>query len=202
MTREEQEVEDFAASAYEQISSNRLPVTGWKDERGRIKTRGATFQNKPFDRPTHFGELNADGNNQIRRPRLMLSITYDWSGTGQKDLDTGTTFLGAALGFACGGGSEYLEWSGDDVSENGQERVDLYPFDAFLDGEWTSSVEIQCAAGWYEGADPPGSGPAVLRVEYGGVTEEKNISPGSQLDCASTSVGTVTVFEDGTFTLT
>lgn len=124
---------------------------------------------------------------------FQLTIKYDWSGTGMYDLDTKTTAFGESVGFACGGSGTYVQWiGGDNTGLNGFERVDVLVDTARTDGLWTSSYNIDCFAGWFEPAG--GSGPANLVVEYKGVTKNKSISPGSQDDCASTSVATVTVY--------
>jgi hypothetical protein len=130
----------------------------------------------------------------------QASISYDWSGTGQRDLDTRTDFLDASVGYSCGDGDAYLQWiSGDDTSENGAEIVDVRVDDALLAGLWVSSVEVALHAGWFEPAE--GSGGATVFVTYAGETRTLPISPGSQSDCASTRVATLTFYEDGTWDL-
>lgn len=132
--------------------------------------------------------------------RGELAIDYDWSGTGMRDLDTKTAFLGAEVGWSCGSGSAYLHWTtSDNTGVDGEEHVDVEVDTARAAGLWTSSVAIGLFAGWYTPAG--GSGPALVRATYKGVTKVKTISPGSQSSCASTSVGTVTVYDDGTFDL-
>jgi hypothetical protein len=127
-----------------------------------------------------------------------LAITYDWRGTGQADLDTKTEAFGEAVGYACGDSGTYVLWlaggngSTDDTSTDGYERVDVRVDQARTDGLWTSSYNIGCFAGWYEPAE--GSGPATLRVTYRGETKTKTISPGTQSECAATSVATITVY--------
>ncbi len=134
-----------------------------------------------------------------------LAIRYDWAGTGQFDLDTKTTFLSEQVGWMCGSGGTYLAWlaggSGvqDDTTQNGFERVDVRVDLARTNGQWTSSVNIGLYAGWHSGAS--GSGPANVFVTYNGVTSSLEITPGTQLECPSTLVATVTVYADGTFDL-
>jgi hypothetical protein len=124
---------------------------------------------------------------------FQLTIKYDWSGTGMRDLDTQTTAFGESVGFACGNSGTYVQWiGGDNTGLNGFEQVDVLVDTARSAGLWTSSYNIQCFAGWYEPAE--GSGPANLIVEYKNKTKNKSISPGSQNSCASTSVATVTVY--------
>ena len=131
-----------------------------------------------------------------------MRILYDWSGTNQIDLDTGTTAFGATVGYACGSGNQYIAWiSGDDTSQNGFESVDVRVDAAKADGLWTSSYNISCAAGWYEPVG--GSGSYTLRVTYKGDTKSLLSSAGSQDDCATYPSRTVTVYSsqqsDGTY---
>lgn len=115
------------------------------------------------------------------------------------DLDTGTTFLGDKAGWSCGSGGDYMSWSGDDTSADGTETITVDVEKALDDGAWASSVVIDCAAGWYIPAG--GSGSATLTVKYRGDTQTKTVSPGSQSSCATTGVATITVYDDGTFSL-
>jgi hypothetical protein len=134
-----------------------------------------------------------------------LAIKYGWEGTGMRDLDTKTVFAGETVGWKCGDSGTYLVWliggdgAKDDESLNGFERVDVRVDLARTNGVWTSSVNIECYAGWY--ISHGGSGPALLTVTYNGVTDTKVISPGSQSACAGTPVATITVYSDGTFDL-
>lgn len=129
-----------------------------------------------------------------------LTIKYSWGG-GMRDLDTGTTFLGETAGWSCSssGSTEYMRWSGDDTSADGTETITVCVGAAQEDGAWTSSVVIDCAAGWYIPAG--GSGPADLSVTYRGETRTMTVSPGSQSDCATTSVASITINDDGTWEL-
>jgi len=122
-----------------------------------------------------------------------MRIEYDWGGTGQRDLDTGTAAFGGKVGYACSGGNMYLDWiSGDDVSLDGLESVDVRVNLARTDGLWTSSYNISCNAGWYSLAG--GSGNYNLRVTYNGYTKSLSSSAGSQGSCASYLSRTVTVY--------
>jgi hypothetical protein len=126
-------------------------------------------------------------------PVYQLTIKYDWAGTNMRDLDTKTTAFGESVGYDCGDSGTYVQWiGGDNTGLNGFEQVDVLVDTARTDGLWTSSYNISCFAGWYIPAE--GSGPANLTVEYKGKTKSKTISPGSQDDCAATSVATVTVY--------
>lgn len=123
----------------------------------------------------------------------QLTIKYDWSGTGMRDLDTQTAAFGESVGFSCGDSGTYVQWiGGDNTGLDGYEQVDVLVDNAKSDGLWTSSYNIDCFAGWFAPAE--GSGPANLVVEYKNKTKSKSISPGSQNGCASTSVATVTVY--------
>lgn len=131
-----------------------------------------------------------------------MRIVYDWSGTDQYDLDTGTTAFGATVGYDCGDGNEYIAWiSGDDTSQNGFESVDVRVDKAKADELWTSSYNISCAAGWYAYAN--GSGPYTLSVTYKGDTKSLSSSAGYQDDCATYPSRVVTVYSsqqlDGTY---
>lgn len=134
-----------------------------------------------------------------------LAVKYGWEDTGMLDLDTKTVFLSEQVGWSCGDSGTYVAWlaggSGaqDDTTLNGFERVNVRVDLARTNAQWTSSVNIELYAGWYSPAG--GSGPATVTVSYNGVTTSKTISPGSQSNCAATSVGTITVYSDGTFEL-
>jgi len=136
-----------------------------------------------------------------------LAITYDWRGTNQYDLDTKTTAFGESVGFSCGDSGAYVLWlpgnagNKDDTSQNGFERINVRVDKARTDGLWTSSYNIECFSGWY--APSAGLGSATLSVIYKGTTKTMTISPGTQSDCASTAVATITVYStalgDGSF---
>ena len=135
---------------------------------------------------------------------FQLTITYDWTTTNMWDLDSSTEAFGETVGFDCENIEVYVKWiGGDNTGFNGSEQVDVLVDTARTDGLWTSSYNILCNAGWYTFADPPGSGPANLIVQYKGVTKNKSINPGAQDNCAATAVATVTVYStaqpDGSF---
>lgn len=127
-----------------------------------------------------------------------LRITYSWEAPS-RDLDTGTTFLGATVGWSCGSSTAYLAWPSLDNTRYGPEIAFVDVKAAFSDGAWTGSVDIDCAAGWYSPAG--GSGAATLTVEFSGQTQSITISPGSQSNCASTPVARIVVNADWTWTL-
>lgn len=139
-------------------------------------------------------------------PSFEVAIKYTWEGTGQKDLDTQTTYLTESVGWSVEAPSgTYVDWlpggSGatDDTTVNGFERIDVRVDTAKADGLWTDSTTIYLFAGWYipEG----GSGSAIVEVIYAGTTKSKTIYPGSQHTAASTPVGSVVVYSNGTFDL-
>lgn len=150
--------------------------------------------------------------------QFELAIKYDWSGTGQYDLDTQTAAFGESCGWGpvdepCGSYGTYVLWLAggdgdeDDTSVDGFERVNVKVDTARVDELWTSSYNIECYAGWFSGGlgvtNPIGSGPALLEATYKGDTKSATIYPGEQDVCASTSVATITVYADalgdGTF---
>jgi hypothetical protein len=127
-----------------------------------------------------------------------VSINYSWP-SGQKDLDTGTTFLGTTVGYSYPDNTlaDYMTWSLDNT-QDGPEFVrinlDKAIEDEILDPD--SPVTIDLAAGWYSPAG--GSGPATVtatlyRNNTVIQTETTTISPGTQSGQASTSVGQVTI---------
>lgn len=125
-----------------------------------------------------------------------LVVAYSWPNS-QKDLDTGTLFLGSAVGFRHGG-SVYMNWSGDNTSTGGVERVVVDIHQSFLDSGWNGTVTITLRAGWYSPAG--GSGSATVYVglrntETGEVRQafSKTIAPGSQSGAATTVVGSAII---------
>lgn len=129
-----------------------------------------------------------------------LVLTYTWPVT-QRDLDTGTQFLGESVGYAAGG-SQYMTFSGDDTSAGGRETIVVDLHAAFEAGRWNDAVDVYARAGWYIPAG--GSGPATVTVglrrkadglEKGSV--QRSIGPGAQSGLATTIVGTARVTESG-----
>jgi len=132
----------------------------------------------------------------------VLEIRYEWINSSSRDLDTGTTFLGNKVGWACGSGSQYMIWSGDSVGSSSVETVKIEIKRALEDKAWSKSTTIQLAAGWYIPAR--GSGPAKIWASckkgiYDTIPVGKyqtiDISPGQQRNCASTPVGSIVVSE-------
>jgi hypothetical protein len=119
-------------------------------------------------------------------------ITYDWSSNSSRDLDTATSAFGETGGYSCGDGGKYVAWQGDNTGTSTFEKCFINVGLARKDNVWQTSCTITCKAGWYAPAD--GSGGASLIVQYKGETKTIGISPGRQSDCASTVVGTVTVY--------
>lgn len=123
-----------------------------------------------------------------------LIVEYTWP-AGQKDLDTGTSFLGQTVGFDWASSAPYMQWSGDDTSESGTEIVTVDLEQAAFDGVLPETFTIDAKAGWYIPAG--GSGPATLNVYsrlkgnsgQGLFPTRRPISPGMQSGGAATSVG-------------
>ncbi|GBF97218.1 hypothetical protein Rsub_10079 [Raphidocelis subcapitata] len=119
-----------------------------------------------------------------------LRVTYKWAAY-QKDLNTGTGWLGGAVGYECGT-SSYMVWGGDNNSYGGKETVTVDVAAAFRDGQWNASTnnEIIADAGWH--APSRGTGPITLVVELldtNGVARaieggERGVIPGRQFSCA------------------
>lgn len=132
-----------------------------------------------------------------------LLITYDWSNTGQSDLDTGTTFLGTTVGYDCGASSTtYMTGWTDNTGGSEAETVTILFGAALAANQWSGSTTVSLNAGWYTPAG--GSGNVTVRVQCVGdnATEQTlSVSPGSQNGCATTNVATVTINANGTFTL-
>lgn len=134
-----------------------------------------------------------------------LSIIYSWADTGMTDLDTKTAFVGEQVGWSCGSTGLYTQWlpgstgGQDDTSLNGFEHVNILVDSARLAGLWTSSVNVELFAGWY--IPRGGSGEAVATVQYNGNIQGKAINPGSQSGCTNTPVGTIIIYDNGTFDL-
>jgi hypothetical protein len=133
-----------------------------------------------------------------------LLVTYDWAGTGQRDLDTATTFLGENGGWSCSNEGNYVKWGGDNTGDSASETATIEFKRALNDGRWNGSTTVALNAGWYRSAG--GSGPITVRVRCAGdgtgETEQSiRANPGSQDNCASTQVGTITISENGRFKL-
>lgn len=149
----------------------------------------------PHARYVSFGDADAhlpiDGD-LLRNTELYVS--YTWPVT-QRDLDSSTLFVGSSVGYANNGSHTYLTFSGDDTTAGGKEDIYVNLKDAYDDGAWGGSVDVDMRAGWYSPAG--GSGPALLTVAfYNTETEEfshvtqRTINPGTQSGAAATPVGT------------
>jgi hypothetical protein len=125
---------------------------------------------------------------------LVLKVLYTWPAS-QRDLDTGTTFLGDTVGYSCGDSSTYMVWTGDDTGTGGLEQVTVLISDAASNNALPTNFDIDAKAGWYASAG--GSGPASLEMYLEnpmsgalyGERVSKTIAPGSQDGCATTPVG-------------
>lgn len=123
-----------------------------------------------------------------------LRVSYTWPANAP-DLDTGTEFLGAQVGYSCGSG-QYMLFSGDDTTAGGQESVEIDLNAALAAVEWeqTDGVVVNLRAGWYTPAG--GSGPASVTatfVDGSSSIPVTTILPGSQNGCASKCVGSVVI---------
>jgi hypothetical protein len=130
-----------------------------------------------------------------------LLLNYTWP-ESQKDLDTGTKFLGKTVGYR-GSGSPYMSFSGDDTSYGGIETIVVDLYKAHRDGGWNDQTIVDAVAGWYIPAG--GSGPALLTVGLKRKSDgqvknsvQKTINPGSQSGLAATLVGQARITEYGT----
>ena len=135
----------------------------------------------------------------------ILKITYDWTGSSSKDLDTSTRFLGKTAGWACSGnGDLYIVWNGDMTGSSSSEFLLILVKASLAAKLWSGSTTVNLSAGWYIPAG--GTGPAKVIVSCHDIPgalepQEKQINPGRQSSCASTNVGSITINEDCTFTL-
>jgi von Willebrand factor type D domain len=131
---------------------------------------------------------------------LVLIIEYTWP-ADKFDLDTGTFFLGAGVGFSCGTQRPYMNFTGDDTGFGGKERVTIQLGKAANDGNWTASTFVDLNAGWF---GPPDRGPASVSMftqqdlPDGTKVNGNNlvsfvIDPGVQSGCASTKVAVARV---------
>lgn len=142
---------------------------------------------------------------QQRTPPLVkyerrLLITYSWPG-GQSDLDSRTDFLSGQVGWNYPTTAPYLEWSGDNTG-TGPETVEVLVQQALDDVAWSGSVFVYCHADWYTPAGGTGDATLTAKNEDSGLELSITISPGQQDEGATSLVGTIEFFEDGSFTLT
>lgn len=193
----EEDPEEFAAGFYRRVNIIARPsAESITKMRGETLVRASMFETKPFTQ-RKIDSVENDPKPMLYRPWQEMILTYSW-GSGSNDLDTNTEFLGASAGWSCSGGGPYIEWTGDNTG-SGPEVATVQLREAFDDNAWSSSVEIKCKAGWYSPAG--GSGGATLTIEFNGNREEISISPGSQEECASALMKTITVYDDGTYTV-
>jgi uncharacterized Zn-binding protein involved in type VI secretion len=139
-------------------------------------------------------------------PPPPMEIVYAWVGGGESDVFTETSFLGNALGWYTHGlTAPYMSWqdfSNTPSPGSGHEDYHVSVDDAHADSMWATTTTIYLAADWWY-AIPTGSS-ATVTVTYNGITWSRTINPGfvTELIEARTAVGYVTVFANGTFTLT
>jgi hypothetical protein len=90
----------------------------------------------------------------------LLSIQYDWFGTGMRDLDT-VTGVGSLeeIGYGYGfdiydGGKGVVLWGGDTLGYNGAETIDVWGRHVRkLTG--SKVISVRCAAHWYLESEGP-----------------------------------------------
>lgn len=139
---------------------------------------------------------------------LELLVRYSWEPT-ERDLDTGTTFIGTTVGFNCGPPSQYIRFSGDDTSTGGTETIVVSLGMARADKQWNRSTIVDFNAGWY---NRESSSPATLRMSLRDISSGTEvpqtglalvISPGTQTGCSTTLVAqlAITVRDEVTLVL-
>jgi hypothetical protein len=103
----------------------------------------------------------------------LLSITYDWLGSGMRDLDTVTGVgsfepIGYGYGFdVYDGDKAVVSWGGDTTGYNGSETIDVWGRHI---RKYTGSriISVRCAAHWYP--EDQGPAPVALTIDsYTGV---------------------------------
>lgn len=130
--------------------------------------------------------------------------------TGGWDLFTETTFLGRSLGwYADGSTAPYMlfeDFSANPPGGSGHEDYTVDLEKSHDDGRWGASTTIHLKADWFISAGTA----LTVSVTYNGVTQSKVISPSAlrviptplaPTDPIVTSVGLVTVDDNGAFTL-
>ena len=136
-------------------------------------------------------------------PDAVLTITYDWSGTGKSDFDSWTEMLGERVGYSAGNiiGTAHIDMPahagsvyGDDRRTDGYEEAIVHVGSAREDGLWDESVDIVIRGQWY----PSWAGPIAITVQMGGVSETRSVSATH----AFADYGPVTVNSDGTWVWT
>ncbi len=156
-------------------------------------------------------------------PYGLLTIVYAW---GTKDLDTLTSFLSGQVGFGYSGGS-YMTFSGDDVGTEVRETVTIDLAAAYANEEIAGQATILMHADWFPTRPNPdappefdaGTGPAVVGILYeigddqifdedhdipepGGFADVMpSATQGTGATPASTYVGMITIYDDGTYSI-
>jgi hypothetical protein len=148
--------------------------------------------------PLDDEEGTAPGTN----PFGILTLEFNWAGT--PDLDIGVSFLGLIAGFdhsSAGAVGDYMNWSGDNVTDGGPETVTIDLEAAWDAGDIALFADVLAMADWYPPAG--GSGPATLTVTYSldGIPVDYVIHPNSATP-ASTPALVLRVLADGSVTPT
>ena len=104
----------------------------------------------------------------------LLTITYDWSGSGMRDLDT-VTSVGSLQPIGYGYGDDIYDgddgvalWSGDTTGFNGTETVEVWGRHT-RDFTGSTTIAVRCAAHWY----PSDQGPAPVTLTIDSYTNVK-----------------------------
>lgn len=134
-----------------------------------------------------------------------MQILYTWA--APYIVETGTSFLDHTVGWWCQeslGPAPYMYWNSFSITD--YKNIVCVEIDKSLEeSQWTESTTITLAAAWYATASYPDS--VTITVSYKGDTQSCVAYPGIKTDpflCTPYStdpVGTITVFDDGTFTL-
>jgi hypothetical protein len=187
----------------ESFSFRAVPIIGGVEYKSSLFVFTALNAVRSYSRESGIGGNNADPVGIINADTiegLTLVIEYSWP-ADQRDLDTGTVFLGSTVGYLCGGSVPYIFFSGDDTKIGGKETVKVRLGISFNEGQWVDEVFVDLNAGWFGSNDRgPASVTAYTERDLGGGTPVVGnnavsfvIDPGFQSGCASTKVGVAKV---------
>ena len=151
---------------------------------------------------------------KLLRTCPKMKIVFTWTGAGPPtyqgwDLFSEITFLGVSRGWYLDGfgPTAYLTWSvSESTGVGGYEQYTVDLEKSHDDGGWGASTTIPLKADWFFSRGTA----LTVSVTYNGVTQSKVISPSAlrviptplaPTDPIVTSVGLVTVDDNGAFTL-
>lgn len=141
---------------------------------------------------------------------LQLNVSYTWE-ADSFDLDTGTQFLTAKVGFGCPTGDQngnYIRFSGDNTGDQGNEDATVLLGKALSNKQFNKTTDVEFNAGWYNNNFQGGATLTLtlVRRANGNVVPASEISlpitPGTSNSCSSTTVGILTVEVGAVTTLT